>query len=85
MRANNKFRFISLLFSSDKDRSSDSDDDMTMVLLLLWFSLKEHGFTSNYGARIVIEVMTGRVLDFEVLSKYVLSRLFREWPKRDDS
>ena len=43
MRANNKFRFISLLFSSD------SDDDMTMVLLLLLFSLQEHG--TNVASR----------------------------------
>ena len=61
--------------SDDGDTDSDGDDgnggagvvDITISFDGTWH---KRGFTSNYGVGIVIDVSTGLVLDFEVLSKY---------------
>ena len=61
--------------SDDGDTDSDGDDgnggagvvDITVSFDGTWH---KRGFTSNYGVGIVIDVSTGLVLDFEVLSKY---------------
>ena len=54
---------------------SGGDNGCAAVDVVVSFDGTWHkrGFTSNYGVGIVIDVMSGLVLDFEVLSKYCLA------------
>ncbi|KAL8606721.1 hypothetical protein ACOMHN_018755 [Nucella lapillus] len=58
--------------SDDSDSDGDEDSHGAVIDVTVSFDGKWHkrGFTSNYGVGIVIDVMTGLVLDYEVLSKY---------------
>ncbi|KAL8589053.1 hypothetical protein ACOMHN_055066 [Nucella lapillus] len=58
--------------SDDSDSDGDEDNHGAVIDGTVSFDGTWHkrGFTSNYGVGIVIDVMTGLVLDYEVLSKY---------------
>ena len=52
------------------DEGDQDWEDMPWVDVSFDGSWHKRGFTSNYGVGVVIDVLTGYVLDFEVLSKY---------------
>ncbi|XP_070178777.1 uncharacterized protein [Littorina saxatilis] len=56
--------------SSDEDDNDAIDNDIVDVWVSFDGTWHKRGFTSNYGVGIVIDVHTGLVLDFIVLSKY---------------
>lgn len=62
--------YAALDHDSDDDSDDDGDDQPLDVMVSFDGTWHKRGFTSNYGVGIVIEVMTGLVLDYEVLSKY---------------
>ena len=55
---------------SDKDDGDNGDAPVVDVIVSFDGTWHKRGFTSNYGVGIVIDVMAGFVLDYEVLSKY---------------
>ncbi|XP_076454221.1 uncharacterized protein LOC143289180 [Babylonia areolata] len=56
--------------SGDSDGGEDNPDGIVDVTVSFDGTWHKRGFTSNYGVGIIIDVMTGLVLDFEVLSKH---------------
>lgn len=54
----------------DLDRSVEENQGPLDIMVSFDGTWHKRGFTSNYGVGVVIDVMTGLVLDYEVLSKY---------------